>query len=240
MESPLFNPNHSNAGSRSVSEQFSNLTLLRLLSIRQQWRRWVGWCSSIQGVLKQASVGLLLLVFVVSFAACENEDNKQNPPSIPVTSDNPLLGTWYLYDEFSNPDWYMKLEFTETNMNVSMYSIGFPLQPINSSYELLVENAMYCFINEDSIYYETVDPGYMIPYVWFTYEGLIVTESDNYSFVNFLGQPVNTTGIYYNKTKYFVDEDTLTIKNFVYNFLAIGILCCHISDEIFTREVRYE
>ena len=94
MANPFVNSNYPNAGSLTVRKHFSNLTLLRLLSIRQQWRRWVGWCSSIQGVVGRTG-GCLLLAFVLvfSFAACGEENKTPIDPPEPSKWDF-FVGEW--------------------------------------------------------------------------------------------------------------------------------------------------
>ena len=93
MKVSFINSHRPNAGSLSLRKYFSNLKLFRLFSIRQKWGRWVGWCSSIQGVVGRTGGGLLLLVFLVFFAACEDKNNDVKIPTKPVYS---LVGTWYV------------------------------------------------------------------------------------------------------------------------------------------------
>ena len=111
------------AVAQPVSDKFSNIILIRLFGTIQQWRRWVGWCSSVQGSIKQTGGCLVLLAFIFSFSACENENNKLKPPAIPSavpsTCDNPFLGTWY---EFGSADTqYTKVVFNETTLTALYY-----------------------------------------------------------------------------------------------------------------------
>ena len=169
MKQEFISSQHPKVETLPLRKHFLNLTLLCLFSIRQQWRMRVGWCSSIQGVLKQASGCLLLLVFVVSFAACEDKDDNKIPEEEPYS----LIGTWYMVN--SDPKFGYKFIFTETHLTAFRYATD----ETNRVY--LWNNVEYVFINDTTIQVphlpELIDyptDGHNMPIVWFNKDLLVL------------------------------------------------------------------